>query len=155
MQPAVCPFHPFSTTEPQPLLPPRPTHQCFHDRYLEQPPEGAPDIEAAHQAAAAEGDSAPPADDEEVSLHFVTFVHKAGAGCGCLSLSHCLGLKRSARYLKLCTFLLPLPDPCAYLHMSPTLLCTPHPHIIIVFRAASLQRLHAHTPTSCAFPCDF
>ena len=30
------------------------------------------------QAAAAEGDSAPPAEDEDVNLHFVAFVHRQG-----------------------------------------------------------------------------
>mmetsp|Transcript_18872 Transcript_18872/g.49358 ORF Transcript_18872/g.49358 Transcript_18872/m.49358 type:complete len:104 (+) Transcript_18872:41-352(+) len=47
-------------------------------KYLEEPPEGAPDIEDAHQAAAAGGDSAPPEDLENINLHFVTFVHKDG-----------------------------------------------------------------------------
>lgn len=47
-------------------------------RFLESPPEGGPDIESAHQAAATEGDSAVPAEDEEVNLHFVTFMHVDG-----------------------------------------------------------------------------
>mmetsp|Transcript_25498 Transcript_25498/g.55461 ORF Transcript_25498/g.55461 Transcript_25498/m.55461 type:complete len:237 (-) Transcript_25498:928-1638(-) len=47
-------------------------------KYLEEPPEGAPSIEEAHQTAAAEGDSAPPADEEEVDLHFVAFVECQG-----------------------------------------------------------------------------
>lgn len=46
--------------------------------FLESPPPGAPDIEAAHQAAAAEGSTAPPAPGEEVDLHFVAFVHRGG-----------------------------------------------------------------------------
>ena len=48
-------------------------------KYLEEPPEGAPDIEEAHQEAAAAGDTAPPEDLENVNLHFVAFVHKEGA----------------------------------------------------------------------------
>ncbi|KAG2442345.1 hypothetical protein HXX76_002431 [Chlamydomonas incerta] len=47
-------------------------------RYLEHPPAGAPDIEEAHQAAAAGGDTAPPNADEEVNLHFVALVHRNG-----------------------------------------------------------------------------
>lgn len=47
-------------------------------RYLEEPPEGAPDIEEAHQAAAAEGNTAPPAAEDDVDLHFVCYVHVAG-----------------------------------------------------------------------------
>eukprot|EP00197_Chlamydomonas_leiostraca_P006148 CAMPEP_0202860686 /NCGR_PEP_ID=MMETSP1391-20130828/2315_1 /ASSEMBLY_ACC=CAM_ASM_000867 /TAXON_ID=1034604 /ORGANISM="Chlamydomonas leiostraca, Strain SAG 11-49" /LENGTH=242 /DNA_ID=CAMNT_0049539909 /DNA_START=41 /DNA_END=769 /DNA_ORIENTATION=+ len=47
-------------------------------KYLEEPPEGGPNIEAAHQAAAAVGDTAPPSEDEEVALHFVAFVHQGG-----------------------------------------------------------------------------
>lgn len=48
-------------------------------RYLESPPEGAPNIEEAHQAAAAEGDSVAPAADEDVDLHFVCFVNNDGS----------------------------------------------------------------------------
>jgi len=47
-------------------------------KYLEQPPEGAPDIEDAHQEAAAAGDTVPPEDLDDVNLHFVAFVHKDG-----------------------------------------------------------------------------
>mmetsp|Transcript_37296 Transcript_37296/g.66778 ORF Transcript_37296/g.66778 Transcript_37296/m.66778 type:complete len:236 (-) Transcript_37296:1200-1907(-) len=47
-------------------------------KFLEEPPEGAPDIEEAHQAAASGGDTAPPEDLENINLHFVTFVHKDG-----------------------------------------------------------------------------
>ncbi|KAJ9505398.1 hypothetical protein QJQ45_009575 [Haematococcus lacustris] len=47
-------------------------------KFLEDPPEGSPDIEAAHQAAAAGGDSAQVPDNEDVNLHFVTFILKDG-----------------------------------------------------------------------------
>ncbi|GLC50969.1 hypothetical protein PLESTB_000452000 [Pleodorina starrii] len=47
-------------------------------KYLEDPPQGAPSIEAAHQEAAAEGDTAPPSADDEVDLHFVALVHVNG-----------------------------------------------------------------------------
>jgi ubiquitin carboxyl-terminal hydrolase L3 len=46
--------------------------------FLERPPPGAPDVEAAHAAAAAAGDTAPPAPDAEVDLHFVALVHAGG-----------------------------------------------------------------------------
>lgn len=46
--------------------------------YLESPPAGAPDIEAAHAAAATRGDTAPPAPDASVDLHFVALVHAGG-----------------------------------------------------------------------------
>ncbi|MEW5309666.1 MAG: hypothetical protein WDW38_001536 [Sanguina aurantia] len=47
-------------------------------KYLEEPPGGAPDIEASHQAAAATGSSAAPSVDDDVALHYVAFVHKNG-----------------------------------------------------------------------------
>eukprot|EP01024_Parvocaulis_polyphysoides_P049602 TRINITY_DN481_c1_g3_i1.p1 TRINITY_DN481_c1_g3~~TRINITY_DN481_c1_g3_i1.p1 ORF type:complete len:244 (+),score=64.47 TRINITY_DN481_c1_g3_i1:752-1483(+) len=47
-------------------------------QYLEDPPEGAPDIEEAHKEAAEKGDTAPPALDEVVNLHFVCLVEKNG-----------------------------------------------------------------------------
>jgi len=47
-------------------------------QYLEDPPEGAPDIEEAHQAAASTGDTAPPEDLENINLHFIALVHKDG-----------------------------------------------------------------------------
>eukprot|EP00967_Tisochrysis_lutea_P103682 scaffold156718_cov17-Tisochrysis_lutea.AAC.1 len=40
------------------------------------PPADGPNIESAHQSAAASGQSAAPSENEEVMLHFVTFVHK-------------------------------------------------------------------------------
>ncbi|CAG9463885.1 unnamed protein product [Pedinophyceae sp. YPF-701] len=43
-------------------------------RFLEDPPQGAPDIEDAHAAAASSGQTRPPAEGEEVLLHFVAFV---------------------------------------------------------------------------------
>ncbi|CAK0786891.1 hypothetical protein CVIRNUC_010105 [Coccomyxa viridis] len=46
--------------------------------YLEDPPEGAPDIDQAHHAAAQEGATQPPSLDEVVVLHFVALVQKAG-----------------------------------------------------------------------------
>lgn len=46
--------------------------------YLENPPAGAPDIDDAHEAAAQEGNTAPPALNEVVNLHFVTFVCCSG-----------------------------------------------------------------------------
>ncbi|KAI8475782.1 MAG: peptidase C12, ubiquitin carboxyl-terminal hydrolase 1 [Monoraphidium minutum] len=46
--------------------------------FLEEPPSGAPDIEEAHQAASERGDTAPPALDEVVDLHFVAFVNVEG-----------------------------------------------------------------------------
>lgn len=46
--------------------------------YLESPPEGAPDIEEAHKAAGEKGDTAPPAPEEDVDLHFVCFVEREG-----------------------------------------------------------------------------
>eukprot|EP00798_Chlamydomonas_sp_ICE-L_P021679 gene21679-28698_t len=46
--------------------------------YLENPLEGAPSIEEAHQAAAVVGDTAPPLADEEIDLYFVTFVVNGG-----------------------------------------------------------------------------
>lgn len=45
-------------------------------RFLEEPPEGAPDIDKAHEAAAQEGDTAPPTLEEVVDLHFVALVNK-------------------------------------------------------------------------------
>ena len=47
-------------------------------KFLEDPPEGAPDIEGAHQAAAQEGQTAAPGDDEDINLHFVALVHVDG-----------------------------------------------------------------------------
>ncbi|GMH32554.1 hypothetical protein BSKO_00388 [Bryopsis sp. KO-2023] len=47
-------------------------------KYLEDPPEGAPDIEDAHKEAASAGDTAPPSLDEVPDLHFVCFVEKDG-----------------------------------------------------------------------------
>eukprot|EP00892_Ulva_mutabilis_P001744 jgi/Ulvmu1/11570/UM079_0013.1 len=47
-------------------------------RLLEDPQEGEPDLEKAHQNAAIAGQSAAPADGEEVLLHFVCFVHVNG-----------------------------------------------------------------------------
>ncbi|GAX81734.1 hypothetical protein CEUSTIGMA_g9162.t1 [Chlamydomonas eustigma] len=47
-------------------------------KYLEDPPEGALSIEEAHQAAASEGNTAPPSEDEDVNLHFVVFVQRKG-----------------------------------------------------------------------------
>ncbi|KAG2483811.1 hypothetical protein HYH03_017334 [Edaphochlamys debaryana] len=47
-------------------------------RFLEDPPEGAPNIEEAHQAAAAEGATAAPSAEDDVDLHFVAFVHVNG-----------------------------------------------------------------------------
>lgn len=46
--------------------------------YLEEPPADAPDVDDAHQCAAQEGDTAPPGADENVLLHFVALVHRAG-----------------------------------------------------------------------------
>ncbi|KAG1668524.1 hypothetical protein FOA52_012118 [Chlamydomonas sp. UWO 241] len=45
-------------------------------KYLEDPPEGAPNIEEAHQAASLQGQSAAPTED--VLLHFVAFVNHNG-----------------------------------------------------------------------------
>lgn len=45
-------------------------------RFLEEPPQGAPDIDKAHEAAAQEGDTAPPALEDVVDLHFVALVNK-------------------------------------------------------------------------------
>lgn len=45
-------------------------------RFLEEPPEGAPDIDKAHEAAAQEGDTAPPALEDVVDLHFVALVNQ-------------------------------------------------------------------------------
>ncbi|EIE23291.1 peptidase C12, ubiquitin carboxyl-terminal hydrolase 1 [Coccomyxa subellipsoidea C-169] len=47
-------------------------------KYLEEPPPGAPDLDEAHQAAAQEGDTAPPSLDEVVDLHFVALVESSG-----------------------------------------------------------------------------
>lgn len=47
--------------------------------FLENPPPGAPDIEAAHQAAASVGDTAAPSAEDDVDLHFVCFTCKDGA----------------------------------------------------------------------------
>ncbi|EFN55337.1 hypothetical protein CHLNCDRAFT_35608 [Chlorella variabilis] len=47
--------------------------------YLESPPEGAPDIDSIHEAAAQQGDTAAPSADEEVNLHFAAFVCREGA----------------------------------------------------------------------------
>ncbi|KXZ44273.1 hypothetical protein GPECTOR_70g504 [Gonium pectorale] len=47
-------------------------------KYLEEPPEGAPNIEEAHQAAAAAGDTAPPSADDDIDLHFVALVEHNG-----------------------------------------------------------------------------
>lgn len=44
-------------------------------RYLERPPEGAPDIEQAHAAAAMQGQTSAPNPDEVVDLHFVALVN--------------------------------------------------------------------------------
>jgi len=46
---------------------------------LQDPPADGPNIESAHQIAAASGQSAAPSESEDVMLHFVTFVHKDGA----------------------------------------------------------------------------
>lgn len=47
--------------------------------YLEDPPEGAPDIDSIHEEAAQQGDTAAPSADEEVDLHFAAFVCRDGA----------------------------------------------------------------------------
>ncbi|CAL5222286.1 g4625 [Coccomyxa viridis] len=46
--------------------------------YLEHPPEGAPDIDEAHHAAAQAGETRPPGLDEVVALHFVALVQREG-----------------------------------------------------------------------------
>uniref|UniRef100_A0A383W0T3 Ubiquitin carboxyl-terminal hydrolase n=1 Tax=Tetradesmus obliquus TaxID=3088 RepID=A0A383W0T3_TETOB len=46
--------------------------------YLESPPGDAPDIEEAHQAAGAQGDTAPPPAEQDVDLHFIAFVEHGG-----------------------------------------------------------------------------
>jgi len=43
-------------------------------RYLEEDES----ISEAHEASAQEGDTAPPAPDEEVKLHFISLVHRDG-----------------------------------------------------------------------------
>lgn len=43
-------------------------------RFLESPPEGAPDVEDAHKEASLQGQSKPPSEEEDVNLHFVCFV---------------------------------------------------------------------------------
>lgn len=48
-------------------------------KYLEDPPEGAPDIEEAHQEAANAGDTAAPDIEDDVDLHFVCFVERDGS----------------------------------------------------------------------------
>jgi ubiquitin carboxyl-terminal hydrolase L3 len=47
-------------------------------RFLERPPEGAPDLEAAHRRAAERGDTAAPAAEDDVDLHFVALVPALG-----------------------------------------------------------------------------
>ncbi|KAF5837710.1 peptidase C12, ubiquitin carboxyl-terminal hydrolase [Dunaliella salina] len=47
-------------------------------KFIEDPPSDGPNIESAHQSAAASGQSAAPSENEEVMLHFVTFIHKDG-----------------------------------------------------------------------------
>jgi ubiquitin carboxyl-terminal hydrolase L3 len=47
-------------------------------RYLERPPQGAPDLEAAHRRAAERGATAAPAAEDDVDLHFVALVPALG-----------------------------------------------------------------------------
>jgi ubiquitin carboxyl-terminal hydrolase L3 len=46
--------------------------------FIESPPPGAPDLEAAHARAATRGDTAAPRADDDVDLHFVALVPWAG-----------------------------------------------------------------------------
>ncbi|KDD77157.1 hypothetical protein H632_c6p1 [Helicosporidium sp. ATCC 50920] len=43
-------------------------------KFLEEPPEGVPDIQANHEAAARQGSTEAPAAEADVDLHFVTMV---------------------------------------------------------------------------------
>ncbi|PSC70916.1 ubiquitin carboxyl-terminal hydrolase isozyme L3 [Micractinium conductrix] len=47
--------------------------------FLEQPPEGGPNIDSIHEAAARQGATEAPPADEEVNLHFAAFVCSEGA----------------------------------------------------------------------------
>lgn len=46
--------------------------------FLERPPSDAPSLDDAHEAAANEGQTRPPAPDEVVALHFVALVERDG-----------------------------------------------------------------------------